>query len=252
MASNLVILGGAGLLGTAISRAAAKAGHQVVLADFDDNRGKRICQELSQSGLQASFFKCDVTSFDSILQLIDSSSAKYGQIDCVVNSTYLKGKGYGRRLPEVSVEDFCETISLQLGSLFRIYQAFSEYFVSAGGGSVISIGSIYGSLSPRFSLYANTEMTMPVEYAATKAALRHLNSYYAQFFKKKAVRFNIVSPGGIFNGQPSSFVNAYEEFSGTKGMLEPDDIVPAILYLASPQAQFITGQELIVDDGFSL
>jgi len=95
-------------------------------------------------------------------------------------------------------------------------------------------------------------MTMPVEYAATKAALRQLNNYYAQFFKKKGLRFNIVSPGGILDGQPLRFVNAYEEFCGTKGMLEPDDIVPAVLYLASPEARFVTGQELIVDDGFSL
>lgn len=252
MGKHLVVLGGAGLLGNAICLSAAQAGHQVVVADFDESRAERICRQIIQSGNESSFCKFDVTSSSSILRLIEHSTASFGQISAVVNSTYLRGRGYGRKLSKMRVEDFCETISLQLGSLFLVYQAFSDYFVSVGGGSLVSIGSIYGAVAPRFSIYEGTEMSLPVEYAVTKSGLRQLNKYYAQCFKKQSVRFNIVSPGGILDGQPDCFLKAYGDYCGSKGMLDPEDVVAAVLYLVSSESRFVTGQELFVDDGFSL
>ena len=252
MTSNIIVLGGAGLLGSAISRSAALAGHHVLIADYDEGKADYLSRQILDSGGNASFCKCDVSSPESVNHLIDYSVSLFGRIDSVVNSTYLKGRNYGRQLSEVCVDDFCQTISLQLGSTFLLYQSFSRYFCSLGGGSFVSIGSIYGSIAPRFSVYEGTEMTTPVEYAVTKSALRQLSKYYAQRYKKQFVRFNIVSPGGILDGQPAEFLQAYGDFAGTKGMLDPDDVVAAVLYLVSPEARFVTGQELVVDDGFSL
>ncbi len=95
-------------------------------------------------------------------------------------------------------------------------------------------------------------MTVPVEYAVTKSSLRQLNKYFAHYYKKYSVRCNLVSPGGILDRQPDSFLAAYGEYAGAKGMLHPDDIVSAVIFFISPAAQFVTGQEIFVDDGFSL
>jgi NAD(P)-dependent dehydrogenase (short-subunit alcohol dehydrogenase family) len=93
---------------------------------------------------------------------------------------------------------------------------------------------------------------MPVEYSATKAAVIQLTRYFAQYFKGSGVRVNSLSPGGILAEQPSSFLEAYNGHCASKGMLLPNDLVGALLFLLSEQSQFMTGQNLIVDDGFSL
>ena len=252
MTDHVVILGGAGLIGQAISLAAASVGYHVVVADFDESRAEDISRQIVKGGHQSSFACCDVSSPESISMLISSLVERNGRINAVVNSTYLKGKRYGAKLPDVSVADFCETVSLQLGSLFSVYQAFSQYFSCVGGGSIVTIGSIYGSIAPRFSIYEGTDMTTPVEYAATKSALRQLNKYFAQYYKKQSVRCNLVSPGGIYDHQPDTFTSAYGKYAGAKGMLNPEDIVAAVIYFISSSAQFVTGQEIFVDDGFSL
>lgn len=252
MTLTLVVIGGAGLLGSAISIAAAQQGYNVVVGDFDSQRTDLLVKEIKNSQLSAEGFALDVTSPESIKSLIAFCVKKYDRIDSVVNASYVKGKGYGNSLSSVAVEDFCSTVSLQMGSVFSVYQQFSKYFLTVGAGSVVTIGSVYGSIAPKFSIYEGTDMTMPVEYAVTKSALIHLNKYFSQVFKKKGVRFNIVSPGGILDRQPAKFVESYASFAGRKGMLSPSDIVGAVMYLVSPDSSYVTGQEIIVDDGFSL
>lgn len=252
MSYHLVVIGGAGLLGSEISSKAASLGNKVVIADFNSLAGEKLAAQILDTGNKACFFQCDVSSPASIERLIHFAEQKFGKIDAVVNAAYLKGNGYGSKLPDVALEDFKETISLQLGSVFAVCQAFSSYFCVNGGGSVVNIGSIYGFLTPRFFIYDGTNMTSPIEYSVTKSALRQLNKYFAQFYKKQSVRFNIVSPGGILDGQPSEFLNSYNELCGSKGMLEPFDVVGAVLFLISDSSMYMTGQEIVVDDGFSL
>lgn len=250
--ANVVVLGGAGLIGSAISSAAAEQGYKVCVADYNYNAAQKVADNIVKVGGMAVPAFCDVSDGLSIRELISSLEGSFGQINSVVNSTYLKGKGYGKKLVDVTVNDFCETVSLQLGSVFSVFQEFSRYFSLHSSGSFVTIGSIYGSIAPRFSIYEGTQMTTPVEYAVTKSALSHLNRYYAQAYKKNGIRFNIVSPGGILDSQPKSFVDAYGHFAGLKGMLDPEDIVEAVLFLLSPNAKYVTAQEILVDDGFSL
>jgi NAD(P)-dependent dehydrogenase (short-subunit alcohol dehydrogenase family) len=95
-------------------------------------------------------------------------------------------------------------------------------------------------------------MTTPVEYAAIKSAVIHLTQYFAAYFKKDGIRCNSLSPGGILDRQPDSFLTAYAAHCGTKGMLDPADILGALLFLLSDASRYMTGQNLVVDDGFTL
>jgi NAD(P)-dependent dehydrogenase (short-subunit alcohol dehydrogenase family) len=79
-----------------------------------------------------------------------------------------------------------------------------------------------------------------------------LTRYFAQYFKGDSIRVNSLSPGGIFHNQPSSFLEAYSKHCGKKGMLDPQDIIGALLFLLSNGSRYMTGQNLIIDDGFSL
>ena len=95
-------------------------------------------------------------------------------------------------------------------------------------------------------------MTMPVEYAAIKSALLHLNRYVTSYVKNSDFRVNSVSPGGILDGQPEPFLASYSQHTLGKGMLDKEDLCGAIRFLLSDEARYINGQNLVVDDGFSL
>ena len=149
-------------------------------------------------------------------------------------------------------EDFCENVSVHLGGYFLTSQQFAKYFAETGCGNIINISSVYGVIAPKFEIYKDTPMTMPVEYAAIKSALIHLTKYMAKYLKDKNVRVNCISPGGILDKQPESFLEQYKSNCLSKGMLDPEDIMGALVFLLSDASKFINGQNIIVDDGFTL
>jgi NAD(P)-dependent dehydrogenase (short-subunit alcohol dehydrogenase family) len=194
----------------------------------------------------------DVTDCKSIDAVISALSERYGHIDAVVNSAYPRNRNYGRKLEDVTYEDFCENLQLHLGGYFLVAQKFGLFFRTQGCGNIINISSIYGVTAPRLEVYAGTNMTMPVEYAAIKSAIIHLTRYFAQYFKGAGIRVNCVSPGGILEQQPGSFLRAYNARGNMKGMLDPGDVSGAVEFLLSDESRYITGQNLIVDDGWTL
>ena len=119
-------------------------------------------------------------------------------------------------------------------------------------GSNSNIASIYGSMAPRFEVYDGTSMTMPVEYAVIKSAIIQLTRYFAQYFKRKGIKCNSLSPGGIFDNQSPIFIEKYSKYCGLKGMLDTTDVIGALLFLLSDDSLYINGQNIIVDDGYSL
>jgi len=120
----------------------------------------------------------------------------YGRIDALVNNAYPRNKHYGRFLMDVEYDDFCDNLNLNLGGYFLTSQQFAAYFLKQGFGNIVNIASIYGVVAPKFEIYENTPMTMPVEYAVIKSALIHLTKYFAKSFKGKNIRTNSLSPGG--------------------------------------------------------
>ena len=117
--------------------------------------------------------------------------------------------------------------------------------------SLVNISSIYGVVAPKFEVYDNTKMTMPVEYAAIKSALLHLSKYVVAYVADSRFRVNSVSPGGLFDNQPEAFLAKYKEHTLGKGMLDPGDILGSIIFLLSDNSKYINAQNLIIDDGFT-
>jgi NAD(P)-dependent dehydrogenase (short-subunit alcohol dehydrogenase family) len=107
-------------------------------------------------------------------------------------------------------------------------------------------------IAPKFEIYDNTEMTMPVEYAAIKSGMLHLTKYMAKYFKGRNIRVNAISPGGILDSQPEEFLKKYNQECLTKGMLNGCDLNGTLVFLLSDMSMYINGQNIVVDDGFSL
>lgn len=249
----VVVTGGAGLLGRTFVEGILKENGTAIIADIDPKRGMETEKEFqAKYGEVVSFYKLNITSKESINDLIQKVTEKYEKIDALVNNAYPRNKNYGKDFFEVKYEDFCENVNLHLGGYFLTMQQFAEFFSNQGCGNIINLSSIYGVIAPRFEIYAGTKMTTPVEYAVIKSAIIHLTRYTTKYLKGKNIRVNSISPGGIIDNQPDSFLSAYKSRSLTKGMLDKSDITGTLMFLLSDNSKYINGQNIIVDDGFTL
>lgn len=246
----VVVTGGAGLLGKTFCQAIADNGGLAVVAEYDIAIAEKLCASLKNASIVPA--EVDITNKISVETLITTISKKYGKIDALVNSAYPRNKNYGEHFFEVTYNDFCENVGMNLGGYFLTSQLFAKYFYEQGYGNIINLASIYGVIAPRFEIYDNTRMTTPVEYAAIKSGLIHLSKYMAKYFKEKNIRVNTISLGGIEDKQPESFLKAYKEFCLNKGMLNAKDISGTVLFLLSDLSEYLNGQNIVVDDGFTL
>ncbi len=249
---RVVITGGAGLLGRQFCAAVAQQGGVTIVADLNQEAAEKVAAGILAEGGQAIGRVLDITSANAVGRLIDDLHVQYGGIDAVVNNAYPKNRNYGRRFEDVDYADMCDSLSIHLAGYFLVAQKFAEYFKAHGGGNIVNISSIYGFLPPRFQIYSGTEMTTPVEYALIKSGVIQLTRYIAQYYKGTGVRCNAVSPGGIADRQPEGFVRNYQALCSGKGLLNPQDIAGALIFLLSDNSRYVDGQNLVVDDGFSL
>lgn len=248
----VVVVGGAGLLGGEIVKAIASEGGIPIIADIDILSSEVLRNEIEISGKVAHALQLNITDQESIQYVIAASLKLAGKIDAVVNCAYPRGKSWGTAFEELSFEDFCENINLHLGGYFLVSKEFAEYFKRQGRGNIVNLGSIYGTMAPKFEIYADVSFGMPVEYAAIKAAIVQMTKYFAQYYKGHGLRANVLSPGGINDSQDPIFVKAYGKHSASGGLLDRKEVADALVLLLSEKSAAITGQNIIVDEGFSL
>lgn len=249
----VVVTGGAGLLGQEFCAAIVRNTGTAVLADRDLDKAERIANDLDRGGPgKATAVGLDITDADSIRAAIAAIRERHGEIHAVVNNAYPRNPQYGRKMEDVTYADFCDNLGMHLGGYFLVMQQFAASFRSQGHGNIINMSSIYGVIAPRFEVYESTAMTMPVEYAAIKSGVLHLTRYMAKYLRGSNVRVNAISPGGILDGQPQAFLERYKALSASKGMLDKSDIVGALLFLLSDASAYVNGQNIVIDDGFSL
>ena len=249
----IVVTGGAGLLGKEFVRAIVEHGGVGIIADKNEEAGKRLEKTLTEKHKKkAEFIPLEITSEESVCDLIQRVAQKYKRIDALVNCAYPRNANYRKKFEDVAFDDFCENVNLHLGGYFLTSQQFALYFKKQGHGNIINMSSIYGVIPPRFEIYVGTTITCTAEYAAIKSAIIHLSKYMAQYFKNARIRVNCISAGGILDKQPKAFLKNYASFCSRKGMLGKQDLNGTLLYLLSDASQYVTGQNIVVDDGFIL
>jgi len=246
-----VVIGACGLIGRPITHRLLEAGHAVAALDIDETSLSKLAADAGQRRFLGT--KVDASDKSSIQQALNAADAQFGPLDGAVNCTYPRGRNYGRHLLEIEHEDFTNNVSLHLGAYFLFMQQCAVYAKRSGSGfSLVNLSSVYGSIAPRFEIYEGTSMTMPAEYAAIKAGLQHLSRYVAAYMKGTRFRVNCVAPGGILDRQPESFLSKYKQHCTDKGMLDPGDVLGAVMFLLSEESRYVNGQVLTVDDGFTL
>ena len=252
MLSSKVILvtGACGLLGQQIVKEIVDKNGYVLATDTNTEKATKLFHALSSK--QVKFSPMDITEADSIDRAIAVGVKKLGSVDGCVNSAYPRTAAWGTPFEELELEDLQENLKLQLGGAIILSQRMMKHFVEQGHGNLIHISSIMGIVAPKFENYEGTKMTSPIEYAAVKSGIISMTRWLAKYYKNNNIRVNCVSPGGILDQQPQSFLEKYRDSCTSKGMLDPTDVAGTVLFLLSDQSKYINGQNIVIDDGWSL
>lgn len=248
---RIIIAGAAGLLGARVVKQALHDGFQVLAFDVSKEilRKKIACEGVDLNDSNLELAEADITDEIGLNNIFNNGTRFSGAVNC----TYPRNSEYGKHFFDVTFDSFNENLSLHLGSAFLFMQLCAKYFKNHNEKfSLVNISSIYGVVAPKFEIYNDTPMTVPVEYAAIKSATLHLGKYVTSYVNDSRFRINSVSPGGIMDAQPELFLNSYAKNTLGKGMLEVDSIVGSILFLLSDKSDFVVGQNIIIDDGFTL
>jgi len=236
----IIVTGGSGLIG------------KELVADINRKGGKAINADIGvETNLLNGTVKIDITDDQSIQTGINQIVAIFGRIDGLVNSAYPRTKDWGTKFEDINPESWRENVNMQLNSYFVCCQKVLKIMVAQNSGSIVNIASIYGVVGNDFTLYEEYEGTSPAAYSAIKGGLINFTRYLASYYGRKGIRVNCVSPGGIFDQQHPSFISRYEAKVPMGRLGNPDDIAPAVSFLLSEEAKYITGQNLIVDGGWT-
>ena len=247
---NIIVVGGFGKIGLTFVKSLLENGASVIVADSDKKKAATIIKKYNDKPI--SFIECDLSNDRSIDRLILQSKKYFNNIDAVIYCAYPKSKGWGRKFELIKRNHLNEDLNKQLGSSIIFSQKIMFFFKNQGHGNLIHLSSIQGSCSPKFNHYEGTNMTSPIEYSAMKAGIISLTKYLAKLYKKNNIRVNCISPGGITDNQPAKFKRNYKKDCGSKGLLDADDLVGAMLYLISDDSKYLNGQNINIDDGWSL
>lgn len=250
---TILITGAAGRIGTATTKHALVAGANVLLVDISRKELDKLTADLSlYDSDRICAFVGDTSTGDGIDSLVSQALATSSKIDGAVHCAYPRSKGWGSTFERFEAEDLFDDIQSQLGGAILFSRTMVQHFQSQGYGNLIHLSSIQGIRAPKFDHYTGTQMSSPIEYSAIKSGVISITRWLAKYTANQNIRVNCVSPGGILDSQPLEFLSRYRQSCTNIGMLSADQVASAVVFLLSPEAAAINGQNIVVDDGWSL
>lgn len=258
---NAIITGGAGILGSHFCRGLADAGANVVIVDINIERANELAQEITkQYNVKAIGIYCDLTSEKSIEEMVEKVKTDFGQIHILHNNAAGKSsnlEAFFAPFEEYDLAQWKEIMSTNLDSMFLVAKHVGKVMKEQGnGGSIIQTASIYGVMGPdnriyEGSYYLDREINTPAIYSASKGGVVALTKYLATYWAKDGIRVNTITPGGVESGQNEIFKCNYSNRIPLGRMARAEEMVGALIYLASEASSYVTGHNILIDGGLS-
>src|SRR5687768_9049738 len=259
-----VVTGGVGLLGAEFCRTLAEAGAAVAVVDLNELASQEAAYTLTKSGYQSLAVPTDITKPDSVNAMVDKVMSAFGRLDILVNSAALDPKfdpdAIKKGITPGAFEDYPldqwnAALNVNLTGMFLVTQACAKQMLSQDKkGSIINICSTYGLNGPDQSIYTKDGERVafkPVYYTVTKAGVLGFTKYLAAYYAGTEIRVNALTPGGVFNNHEDYFVKNYSAKTILGRMAKKDEMNGALLFLASEASSYMTGNNLIVDGGWT-
>ena len=259
-----LVTGGGGLLGAEFCRTLAEAGARVAIAEIAAEAGRRVSAALTKDGYGAQAFECDITDPASVGELLKDVLTAFGRLDILVNCAALDPKFDALALKkgiapggfeDYPLEQWNAALNVNLTGMFLVTQASVRPMLDGGrGGSIINICSTYGLNGPDQRIYVKNGQRVafkPVYYTTTKAGVMGFTKYLAAYYAETEIRVNALTPGGVFNNHEDYFVKNYSAKTILGRMAKKDEMNGALLFLASDASSYMTGNNVIVDGGWT-
>ena len=259
-----VVTGGVGLLGAEFCRTLAEAGAAVGVVDLNASASQGTADTLTKSGHQAVAITADITRPDSVNAMVEKTVSTFGRLDILVNSAALDPKfdpdAIKKGITPGAFEDYPldqwnAAINVNLTGMFLVTQACAKQMLAQGKkGSIINICSTYGLNGPDQGIYVKDGERVaykPVYYTVTKAGVMGFTKYLAAYYAETEIRVNALTPGGVFNNHEDYFVKNYSAKTILGRMAKKDEMNGALLFLASDASSYMTGNNVVVDGGWT-
>lgn len=249
----VLITGGYGHLGKAITESLVFHGATVYVLGRDEKKFDQVFSQTPIKKDELNFQFCDVSASLSIAEAFQKIVDKTGKIDVLINNAFY---ATGQSPENMTDEEWDKGIDGTLGSVFRCTKQIIPYLKRAGNGKIINVSSMYGVVAPEFEIYKDfPQFLNPPHYGAAKAGILQLTKYYASYLGNFGINVNTVTPGpfpSLQVQQENGFVAELERKTCLKKIGKPEDVAGAFIFLASDASNFITGQNIIVDGGWTI
>lgn len=256
-----LITGGAGIQGPRVAAGLAAHGCNIALADLDGARVEEVAREIdAKYKARCVGFACDVSDSQSVNATVARTVETFGSIEVLHNNAASKSRDVAEffaPFEDFKFETWREIMSVNLDGVFLVAQAVAREMIKQGkGGSIIQTSSTYGLVGPDPRIYEGSEylghqIRSPAAYSASKAAIVGFTKYLATHLAQYGIRANTLVPGGIESGQNDTFQKSYASRVPLGRMAHRDEMVGAVVFLASDASSYMTGQMVVVDGGWT-
>lgn len=257
-----IVTGGLGIIGRKSCIALAQFGASVVVVDLDGEEVKKFAEQLNENfGHKHLGVVCDVSSPEDVNNMVEAVTRQYKEIHILHNNAATKTndlKAFFEKYENYSLKSWRDVMAVNIDGMFLVSKAVgSQIAKQKTGGSIIQTSSIYGLYAPDHRIYENAHylgesINTPAVYSVSKSAVIGLTKYLATYWAKDHIRVNTITLGGIESGQNKDFVEKYSNRVPLGRMGKVDEVVGALIFLASDASSYITGQNIIIDGGLSV
>jgi len=244
----ILVTGGSGMYGQCIVEGFGEADATVITTSRELARAEDTAAVFRAAGLDVWAMAVDQANPASVTKLVQDIKVQFGRLHGFVNNAVSRPMiGY-----DVPLEQFATSMQDNATGMFHLLREMTALIVQSGGGSVINIASMMGMKGPDLSNYEGTDMgNPPPDYFFHNAGLINLTRYMARIHAGKNIRFNCISPGGLYNNQPEQFLKNYCKKVPMGRMANRDDIKGLVVLLASDAGAYINGENILMDGGLN-
>jgi NAD(P)-dependent dehydrogenase (short-subunit alcohol dehydrogenase family) len=244
-----VITGACGLIGRTLTLGLRDRGANVFLVDVAAANPEAEAARLGGGVLGAA---CDVSRSEEVSALVVRVVERFGRIDVLINGHNHKPQGFTEARAETFPEELWDAIvGVNLKGTFLTCREFGRIMLAQGKGSIINFASTYGIVSSNPDLYEGNTLGNPVAYSASKGGVIMLTRYLGAHWAERGVRVNCVTPHGVWNNHEPEFVERFSRKSPMRRLMKAEEVLGAVLFLASDASSYATGSNLLVEGGWT-